>query len=115
MKAMHALYLVGLEDISLRMWHSLKDLISWLVVNLSPLQHAGNLKYDSQLIMGELLQAMAEVIHKITGQLIRQASFVEVVVDETADVSNIIQLDTHDLGPSKQLNTKTVDDNTSNQ
>ena len=46
-KAMKALYWVMKENIALRKWHSLKDLLGQCSVDLSPLDYAGNVKYDS--------------------------------------------------------------------
>ena len=76
-------------------WHSLKDLLKELGVDLSPLNMAGNAKYDSDTNFSELLAALAHVVKSETDRLIQASTYCGVLMDETTDVSNLGQLDMH--------------------
>ena len=93
-KAMEALYWIAKENIALRKWHSLKDLLQH-GVDLSPLLVAGNAKYDSDTILAELLAALASVVDIETDCRIAESSFYGVLMDEMTNVSNLGQLDMH--------------------
>ena len=92
---MKALYWIAKEDIALRKWHSLKDLLVQVGVDLSSLHIAKNATYTSDLVLTQMLQALASVIHDETTDLLNQSTFVGLSADETIDVSNITQLDLH--------------------
>ena len=94
-KAMKALYWVMKENIALRKWHSLKDLLGQCSVDLSPLDYAGNVKYDSRVIIAELVEAMAIVVSQDTQRLINESTFCGILKDETTDASNLGILDLH--------------------
>ena len=95
LKCLQALYWIAKEDIALRKWHSLKELLGQVGVDLSAIRLGKNAHYDSDQILGEFLEALAEVVHDETSSLIQRSAFVGVMADETTDVSNICQLDLH--------------------
>jgi hypothetical protein len=69
-KAMKGLYWVVKENIALRKWQSLKDLLDYVGVgHLSPLEMAGNAKYNSDTILAELLEALDVVFDLETDTL----------------------------------------------
>lgn len=57
------------------------------------MQAAKNATYSSDVVLGQMLQALAG--HDETSGLLQQSTFVGVSVDETTDVSNVTQLDTY--------------------
>ena len=61
-----ALYWIAKEDVSLRKWHSLKDLLVQVGVDLSSLHFAKNATYNSDIVLAQMLQALASVIHDET-------------------------------------------------
>ena len=91
-----ASYWIAKEDTSLRRWHSLKDLLVQVGVDMSSLHFAKNATYISDLVLTEVLQALASVIHDDeTTDMLQRNTFVGLSADKTTDVSNITQLDLH--------------------
>ena len=75
-KAMKGLYWVVKENIALRKWHSLKDLLDYVGVgHLSALEIAGNAKYDSDTILAELLEALSAVVDQERDRVIDEATY----------------------------------------
>ena len=75
MKAIQALYWIVREDITLRKCHSLKELMGRVHVDLSSLA-LGSIRYDSEGILSELLEALSDVVHEEPSKLINQSTFV---------------------------------------
>lgn len=65
------------------------------VAAISHLHLASNAKYTSYTARNDMLQALFSPVHAKTLDIIQQATFVGVMVDETTDVSNLGQMAIH--------------------
>ena len=90
-----AMYWLVKEDIAVVKWHSLKQLLTVVGVDLSPLYRGRNAKYDSDPIASQVLECLANVVIEQTNKMIEEAAFIGVMADETTDVSNMTQLGIH--------------------
>ena len=87
-----AMYWNVKEDIAVVKWQSLKQLLTDVGVDLSPLYRGRNAKYDSDHIASQVLECLANVVIEQTNKMIEEASFIGVMADGTTDVSNKTQL-----------------------
>ena len=95
LKFMQALYWIAKEDIAFRKWHSLKELLVQVDVNLSALRVGRNASYGSEQILTETLEALAIKVHDATSSLIQRSTVIGIIADVTTDISNVSQFDLH--------------------